>query len=46
MDPEKWKSVAISKEAHELAKKQADENYRSISQQITYLIEKESKKSS
>jgi len=40
MDPNKWKSVAVSIDVYEMLKELAEENERSVSRQLAHLFKK------
>lgn len=40
MDPNKWKSIAVSVEVYEMLKELAEQNERSVSRQLAHLVKK------
>ena len=44
MDPNKWKSVAVSIEVYEMLKQLADKNERSVSRQLAHLVKQVAQK--
>mgnify|MGYP000624164531 FL=1 len=40
MDPNKWKSVAVSIDVYEMLKELAEQNERSVSRQLAHLVKK------
>lgn len=44
MDASKWKSIAVSHEIYEAIRQLAEQNERSISKQVAYMLKKSIKK--